>query len=1011
MHKHIYFKEDNLKMNKKMSKALAVALSAAMAASAFAIGTGSAFAAPTAETAKATLAAAMSRPLYLYNTDGKTAVDLKTALNPSNADILGKNGDTTDDVTFKTKDGATIDAAIPDLSSDSDLEFEKVSGDAAEVDNGKITAVAGAEGDVTIAIKNLTITDKNGGNYEVEPIDVTVKVVDPDDITEAVWTTSSDATATVALSHKVVDSANVGDAVYLDEMTKGSAQTSSSFATQTYTKMTASAQPKKGAIEQQSADDFEIAKYGAAGAFTAQKPGSGTVNYYPNNANASKEPSAAVSEELTVKGAYDGVTAITKDEKTGTYTVSAKGGPYTGLTAEDLANGTFTLASSVTSIANSDSSTAASIKIDTKLGTVKPQANLSVSGVEIGTVTTDDARNVTALSTVNAKTNENIPTTIGTIETAGTVTVGSTTTANNYDTIKIDTIKADTVTVSTNKAEIGAITKKTAAGTVTTNGTEKGVKLPALDSYKLAINTDTTVASIANAQASTIASAATLTVSGAAEFEAAVTGAGTIAIAPASLTIVGDSSTKDTFTLALTEVTAGETAFKTTSRSVKKGDYTANTTATSGTTGLNSLASIKTPGYTAVADGNGNAVIDKTIVAGGVKDATPGAVYDEKNNVYKLEINDDEPTTLALQPIYADSLSKDQTVKWTLKKTASDNITLNNQTATSGDRIITNSGLTATVIGDYQKNYSDRNKFTVTATMGSTTITYDITIVNEKSTPTTDFSLSLGANYVQPGETMDVYATPNGNQKLQAVTFSSSDESVATVGTASAVGNSFKAVVSGHKNGTATIMAVATLQNGQKITKTIDVSVTDTPVLAYVDGKLVGPTDMIDVAQSTSKDVTFFSVNGKTIDSFNYVTGNGKVIGTNTLNVWNGTSGAYQVYAAGKVGEATGIYVNNQKVFMAKVTDRPFTSDTTMNVNLPVGKTYSFKISLKDKSAPFTFSTANGTALSTSYNKAYYPDANGDYICTIKAEKAVGGVGVYVNIAGVNYKVFTAVTQ
>lgn len=1011
MHKHIYFKEDNLKMNKKMSKALAVALSAAMAASAFAIGTGSAFAAPTAETAKATLAAAMSRPLYLYNTDGKTAVDLKTALNPSNADILGKNGDTTDDVTFKTKDGATIDAEIPDLSSDSDLEFEKVSGDAAEVDNGKITAVAGAEGDVTIAIKNLTITDKNGGNYEVEPIDVTVKVVDPDDITEAVWTTSSDATATVALSHKVVDSANVGDAVYLDEMTKGSAQTISSFATQTYTKMTASAQPKKGAIEQQSADDFEIAKYGAAGAFTAQKPGSGTVNYYPNNANASKEPSAAVSEELTVKGAYDGVTAIRKDEKTGTYTVSAKGGPYTGLTAEDLANGTFTLASSVTSIANSDSSTAASIKIDTKLGTVKPQANLSVSGVEIGTVTTDDARNVTALSTVNAKTNENIPTTIGTIETAGTVTVGSTTTASNYDTIKVDTIKADNVTVSTNKAEIGAITAKKTANTVTTN-TEKGIRLPALKDYKILINTDTTVASVAGTKDATIKDGVTLTVNGTADFNSVTSSTSTaskgiLAIDAGKLTLSKAASSK--FTLALTDVKAGETAFI--AKDAKKGDYTANTTATSGTTGLNSLASIKTPGYTAVADGNGNAVIDKTIVAGGVKDATPGAVYDEKNNVYKLEINDDEPTTLALQPIYADSLSKDQTVKWTLKKTASDNITLNNQTATSGDRIITNSGLTATVIGDYQKNYSDRNKFTVTATMGSTTITYDITIVNEKSTPTTDFSLSLGANYVQPGETMDVYATPNGNQKLQAVTFSSSDESVATVGTASAVGNSFKAVVSGHKNGTATIMAVAKLQNGQKITKTIDVSVTDTPVLAYVDGKLVGPTDMIDVAQSTSKDVTFFSVNGKTIDSFNYVTGNGKVIGTNTLNVWNGTSGAYQVYAAGKVGEATGIYVNNQKVFMAKVTDRPFTSDTTMNVNLPVGKTYSFKISLKDKSAPFTFSTANGTALSTSYNKAYYPDANGDYICTIKAEKAVGGVGVYVNIAGVNYKVFTAVTQ
>lgn len=992
-------------MNKKMSKALAVALSAAMAASAFAIGTGSAFAAPTAGTAKATLAAAMSRPLYLYNTDNTPTVDLKAALNA--ADILGaRTPSTADDVTFTTENGAEIDAQIPALSSDTDLEFEKVSGDAAEVDNGQITAVAGAEGDVTVAIKNLTITDNDGDKYEVDPIDVTVKVVDPDDISEAVWSTSRGETS--ALSHNVVDSTSVGSTVYLDEMTQGNTQTMTSFATQKYQAMPVAAQPDNGKIEKQSADDFEIATYTTTtsyASFKGQQPGSGTVNYYPSNANANKTPTAQSSATLTVNGVYSDVTAITKDEKTGTYTVKAGGTDYEGLTADDLAAGEFTLASTVRTIASSDSSYKANgtsiITVDTKLGTVKPQATLSVYGVEIEKVAPTSNSAVNVYSDVNDKTKENIPTTIGTIDATGAVTVGSTTTASNYDTIAISTIKANNVTVNTNKAEINAITKKNTAGTgtVTTN-TEDGISLPALNGYALRINKNTTVASVAKAPSANIA--ATLTVSGTAEFTGTVTG-GTIAIAPASLTIRGTAA--DQFTLTLTTAPAGAVAFKTTA-SVPKGAYTANTTSTTDKNGNGVLANIMTPGYTAVADGNGNAIIDQTVIAGGVKDATTGAVYNAQTGHYDLEINDDEPTTLALQPIYADSLSKDQTVVWTLSA-ASNNVTLNNQTTPA---TITN-GLTATVIGDYQKDYSARNKFTVTATMGGTTITYDITIVNEKTQATTDFSVSTSANYVEPGKTMDVYATPNGSQKLSNVTFSSSDESVATVGAASAVGNSYKAVVSGHKNGTATIMAVATLPNGQQVTKTIDVTVTSTPVLAYVDGKLVGPTDMIDVAQSTSKDVTFFSVDGKTISSFNYVTGNGKVIGTNTLNVWNGTSGAYQVYAAGKVGEATGIYVNGQKVFMAKVTERPFTSDTTMNVNLPVGKTYSFKISLEDKSAPFTFTTANGTALSTSYNKAYYPDANGDYLCTIKAEKAVGGVGVYVNIAGVNYKVFTAVTQ
>ncbi len=995
-------------MNKKMSKALAVALSAAMAASAFAIGTGSAFAAPTTPTAQATLDATKSVPQYLWNDNDKnvnnenTVDTFKVNLNTAYANLGLLNG-----ATLKLEDGSEIKVDGKTVTADlRKATFTTDDDTIVMLKDGEISAVPGATGTATITVSGATVT-KGTTTYDVDDFTVDVDVIAPNDYSEGVWSTS--ASKPTSFTNEV----SVGNKVYLYEAKVDVAQnmTNDTFASFSYAPMTAKETPTAGYLDQASANNFEIAEY-KNGTFTTQQPGSGSVVYYPSNATATLTPKD--SQELTVKGEYSGVTAITK-QSDGTYTVTATGGPtngaYTGLTAENLAAGKFTLDSSVTSIANTDAKAGtpaanAKIKIDTKLGTVTPTASsLNLYGVDIDTVTSDKNVAVNAYSAV-AKTNANIPTSIGTIETAGAVTVGNTDTAKNYDTIKVDTIKADNVTVSTNKAEIGAITAKKTANTVTTN-TEKGIRLPALKDYKILINTDTTVASVAGTKDATIKDGVTLTVNGTADFNSVTSSTaskGILAIDAGKLTLSKAASSK--FTLALTDVKAGETAFI--AKDAKKGDYTSNTTS-SDTTSTGALQYIKTPGYTAVADDKGNAIIDKTIVAGGVKDATTGAVYNAQTGEYDLEINDDEPTTLAVQPVYADDLSKNQTVQWQLVGASGGNVTLNNLTSSGAQK----SGLTATVIGDYQKNYPSKNKFKVTASMpnGGAKVTYNITIVNEKTQATTDFSLSLGANYVQPGETMEVYATPNGNQSLTDVTFTSSDPSVAMVQSKAQVNNVWSAKVAGIKDGTATITAVATLQNGQQVTKTIDVTVTSTPVLAYVDGKLVGPTDMIDVAQSTSKDVTFFSANGKTISSFNYVTGNGKVIGTNTLNVWNGTSGAYQVYAAGKVGEATGIYVNGQKVFMAKVTERPFTSDTTMNVNLPVGKTYSFKISLEDKSAPFTFTTANGTALSTSYNKAYYPDANGDYLCTIKAEKAVGGVGVYVNIAGVNYKVFTAVTQ
>ena len=148
----------------------------------------------------------------------------------------------------------------------------------------------------------------------------------------------------------------------------------------------------------------------------------------------------------------------------------------------------------------------------------------------------------------------------------------------------------------------------------------------------------------------------------------------------------------------------------------------------------------------------------------------------------------------------------------------------------------------------------------------------------------------------------------------------------------------------------------------------------------------------------------------ETVDSFDYTVGNGSIGGTNTNTVWNGTSGQYQIYAAGAVGAQTGVYVNGIKIFTLEVADRPFESDTTLNMDLKVGQKYQFEITLDDPAAPFTFLTADGAALSTSYNPDTYPAENGKYYCSVTAQQAGRDIGVYCVIDGKTYKIFTAHT-
>lgn len=167
-------------------------------------------------------------------------------------------------------------------------------------------------------------------------------------------------------------------------------------------------------------------------------------------------------------------------------------------------------------------------------------------------------------------------------------------------------------------------------------------------------------------------------------------------------------------------------------------------------------------------------------------------------------------------------------------------------------------------------------------------------------------------------------------------------------------------------------------------------------------------TTVVEVPQSMAFNFSISSAD--TVENFDYTVGNDHVGGTNTNTVWNGTEGSYQIYAAGAVDSETGVYVNGIRIFTLKVGARPFTSDTTLDVDLNVGQKYQFEITLDDPTAPFTFLTADGQAVSTSYNPDTYPAENGKYYCSVTAQQAGRDIGVYCEINGKTYKIFTAHT-
>lgn len=98
-----------------------------------------------------------------------------------------------------------------------------------------------------------------------------------------------------------------------------------------------------------------------------------------------------------------------------------------------------------------------------------------------------------------------------------------------------------------------------------------------------------------------------------------------------------------------------------------------------------------------------------------------------------------------------------------------------------------------------------------------------------------------------------------------------------------------------------------------------DIGMPVTTEVTLNDGTVKGitPSDTLKIAVSSTFTVNFAS--GQKLSQLQFNTGNGKSIQTGTFQKWNGTNGRYSLYASGKAGQATGIYVNGKRLFQVKI--------------------------------------------------------------------------------------------
>ncbi|WP_404352688.1 hypothetical protein [Caproicibacterium sp. XB2] len=1016
-------------------------MAAAMVSSAFAMSTATAFAtAPTLPTAKAQLE---NSTVYMAK-GGNTTVNVTKAATSNLFKELDANS-TAANLNIKsvtTTDGTVLDTsditAIGDTNATATADNTVVKVDNAK---GNISFTEQKAGTQQVTVSGLQCT-AGGKTYNLVPITFDIDLVDTakDDggYISTVWSSAK----TDANIGNTVDSINVGGNAYLYSETVAADDSKDAFATPAYI----------SAVDKTASSDTAVLTVDTNKA-TGVAVGSATASYLYNNKNKGVKETKT-SPELSVTTApvittYDNVSAIKASTTTkGSYEVTygSNKKPVT-MTNDQLAKVTLKLAGTTSIPAgatigtldingNSVTIDGATVKkvTDTKAGS---KAEVTVNNTLVGT-TKHDAAVSTKVDSIDTKGAVNI----GNENDVATTTVGSVKTTASASTVdvsankdkaairtKVNSITANNIEINSAKASIGVITKAStdSQGTLQMNNSSstEDIILPAVDGYNLTVNGNTTVASIADCPSASIASGKTLTVSGKATFTGNVittgttgddnTGTtgddktGTLAIAPNSLTILGNGS--DAFTLKVNDVKNGDTAFMT-KDNAKAIAYT-NDGNDKENENQTAYANIVTPGYTAEQKaGSKNAVV-RDVTVGSLTDATQGSKLNS-NGTYDVEIVSGETKQLAVNPYPASSFGDNFYINWSYTDGKNADFKLGTVGA---------SGLTNTITGTYDKNNTATSKtqkvtaqlYKMDETTGNAepvkgkSVTYNVTVTDKKSVATTDFTLTADKNVIKPSESMTLTAAPNGSSPLTDVTAKSSNDFVATVPT-SATDNALKVTATG-KTGTAVITVTATLPDGSKVSHVYTVSVTNTPVVAIVNGKIVGPTDIVKVTQSTAQHVTFIAADGKKFTDFKYTAGNDKVMQTRAYpskgyTLWDGMSGDYGMYMNGGVkdgvGDKTGVYVNGQLAFTVQVTDRPFQCDTTQTVDLKKGNTYCFKITPKTTVDNFTFNTARDAALTTC---GLQKNADGSYLCKVHGTQT-GSYGVYITLNGQQYKVF-----
>lgn len=145
--------------------------------------------------------------------------------------------------------------------------------------------------------------------------------------------------------------------------------------------------------------------------------------------------------------------------------------------------------------------------------------------------------------------------------------------------------------------------------------------------------------------------------------------------------------------------------------------------------------------------------------------------------------------------------------------------------------------------------------------------------------------------------------------------------------------------------------------------------------------------------------------------------GNGSTAQMHVLKDWDPSSDQMQlaVYGCGRISQSTGVYATysgkTQRLFTVSLQGQPFVSDTTMNVTMHAGQTYTFCILPKSSTTVPSFTVGDSNILSTGYagsiqqsdgRKAYYFR----YRCLRN-----GSTGIYISIGGKTYRIFVCTVK